>query len=190
VTGRARTFFELTDTSALQLGVSVATGTNTDDLYTTLLGFDVKYKYRPEGWLHPLVTVASEGIYSFRKVRVDVEEDTDGDGVADTTVTDRRTRDRFGWYLYGEVQPWRRWSLGARYDNTQYPTDPGREWAFGPYVTYWPSEFLRFRLGYKHTERTSQTRDQFNLNGGSARKVDEVMFQASFILGAHPAHPF
>jgi hypothetical protein len=121
---------------------------------------------------------------------VDVETDTDGDGVADTTVTDKRTRDRFGWYLYGEVQPWRRWSLGARYDNTQFPEDPGREWAFGPYVTFWPSEFLRFRLGYKHTERSGQTRDQFNLNGGSARTVDEILFQASFILGAHPAHPF
>jgi hypothetical protein len=190
VTGRARTFFELTDTSALQLGVSVATGANTDDLRTTLVGFDVKYKYRPEGWLHPLVTLASEGIYSFRKVKVDVETDTDGDGVADTTVTDKRTRDRFGWYLYGEVQPWRRWSLGARYDNTQFPEDPGREWAFGPYVTFWPSEFLRFRLGYKHTERSGQTRDQFNLNGGSARTLDEILFQASFILGAHPAHPF
>lgn len=190
VTGRARTFFELSDTSAIQLGLSAATGPNTDDLRTTLVGFDVKYKYRPEGWRHPLLTLASEGIYSFREAKVEEEVDTDGDGIADTTVTDRRTRDRFGWYVYGEVQPWRRWALGARYDNTQFPVDPGREWALEPYVTFWPSEFLRFRLGYKHTERSSQTRDQFNLNGGSARTVDEIVFQATFILGAHPAHPF
>lgn len=190
VTGRVRTFFELTDTSAIQLGLSAATGANTDDLRTTLVGFDMKYKYRPEGWLHPLVTLGSEGIYSFRKAKVEEEVDTDGDGIADATVTDRRTRDRFGWYVYGEVQPWRRWAFGARHDNTQFPVDPGREWAIEPYLTFTPSDFLRFRLGYKHTERSSQTRDQFNLNGGSARTVDEIFFQATFILGAHQAHPF
>jgi hypothetical protein len=45
-------------------------------------------------------------------------------------------------------------------------------------------------VGYKHTERSAQTRDAFNLNDSSARTVDEFLFQASFILGAHPAHPF
>ena len=64
------------------------------------------------------------------------------------------------------------------------------EWAVEPYISFWPSEFLRFRLAYKHTARTTQTIDAFNLNGGSARNVDELLFQASFILGAHPAHPF
>jgi hypothetical protein len=51
-----------------------------------------------------------------------------------------------------------------------------------------PSEFLRFRLGYKYTQRT--TTDGFTDNDSSARKVDELLFQATFILGAHPAHPF
>jgi hypothetical protein len=41
---------------------------------------------------------------------------------------------------------------------------------------------------YKRTDRTH--RDGFDLNGGSARSADEFLFQASFILGAHPAHPF
>ena len=50
--------------------------------------------------------------------------------------------------------------------------------------------FLRFRVAYKYTDRSPQTRDAFNLNDASARKLDEILFQASFILGAHPAHPF
>jgi hypothetical protein len=57
-----------------------------------------------------------------------------------------------------------------------------------PYLSFMPSEFLRFRLGYKHTERSH--RDGINLNNSSARQVDEILFQATFILGAHPAHPF
>ncbi len=183
-TGRLRTFVEITDTSALQLGVSVASGETGEARRDTLLGWETRYKYRPEGWLHPLFTLTGEAIYALR--RVHAELDTNGDGTTDTF--DKRERDRFGWYLGGEVQPWRRWAGGVRYDWTQFPDRPGSERAIEPYVTFWPSEFLRFRLVYKNTYRDH--RDGFDLNGGSARKVDEVLFQGTFILGAHPAHPF
>jgi len=185
-TGRVRTFFELGDAHGLQLGMSVAAGVNEDKLPTTILGWEGRYKYRPDGWLHPLLTLTAEGLYSMRKVSVEV--DSDQDGVVDST--DTRTRNHGGWYAALEVQPFRRWAGGFRYDWSQYPTNPGWEWAIEPYITFWPSEFLRFRLAYKHTERSPQTRDAFNLNGGSARDVGEVLFQGTFILGAHPAHPF
>ena len=191
VTGRVRTFFELGDSSALQVGASVANGETSERLRNTLIGFDAKYKFRPEGWQHPLLTLLGEMIYQSRRVNV-LGEDTDGDGVQDTP-DEKRTRNRWGWYLGGEVQPFRvgqlsRWAAGFRYDWTQFPTMRGREWAAGPYLTFMPSEFLRFRLGYKHTERDK--RDGFTENESSARKVDEILFQATFILGAHPAHPF
>jgi hypothetical protein len=180
VTGRARVYFDITDTSALQAGASIANGETAERLRSTLIGYDVKYKYRPEGWLHPLITVGSEGIYSIR--RVAVGDETAGE------IPDKHTRDRFGWYGWGEVQPLRRWAFGARYDSTQYPVMPGHQWAIEPYVSFYASEFLRFRIGYKHTERDH--RDGWDSNGGSGRRVDEILFQATFILGAHPAHPF
>ncbi len=189
VTGRLRTFFELGDLGAIQLGTSVANGQTEARRRQTFVGVDAKYKHTPEGWRHPLLTLASEGIWSIRRVGIEEEVDTDGDGVPDTTVEiDTRTRRRFGWYAYGEVQPWRRWAGGIRYDSTQFLEDPGREWAIEPYLAFLASDFLRFRLGYKHTERDN--REVFNLNGGSARIVDEIFFQATFFLGAHPAHPF
>ena len=58
-----------------------------------------------------------------------------------------------------------------------------------PYLSFWPSEFLRFRVGYKHTDGNMPgccTSTDF----GSARVKDEWFFQSTFILGAHPAHPF
>jgi hypothetical protein len=191
VTGRLRTFFELGDESAIQLGASVANGETSESHRNTLLGFDAKYKYRPEGWQHPLLTLLGEMIYQNRRVNV-LGEDTNGDGIQDTP-DQTRTRNRWGWYVGGEVQPFRtgqlaRWAAGFRYDWTQYPVMRGREWAVGPYLAFMPSEFLRFRLGYKYTERAD--RDGFTDNGGSARKVDEILFQATFIMGAHPAHPF
>ena len=173
-TGRVVTFFDLTDTIGLQVGASVANGETAERRRSTLAGYDVKLKYRPEGWLHPLVTVGSEGIYAIRRI-----EDSD-----------ERTRNAFGWYGWAEVQPFRRWAFGARYDNTQYPEAPGRQWAVEPYVSFLPSEFLRFRLAYKHTDKSHREVSDLLGNGGSSRLVDELLFQATFVLGAHPAHPF
>jgi hypothetical protein len=184
LTGRLRTFLELGDASALQLGMSVASGETGEKRRDTILGWEARYKYRPDGWLHPLLTITGEAIYSLRRVLVEV--DTDGDELTDRI--DKRERDRFGWYLGGEVQPFRRWAAGVRYDWSQFPVNPGSERAVEPYITFWPSEFLRFRLAYKNTERTH--RDGFTTNDASARRVDEILFQGTFILGAHPAHPF
>jgi hypothetical protein len=191
VTGRVRTFLELGDSSAVQLGMSVASGQTPEQLRNTILGWDAKYKFRPEGWQHPLLTVAGEALYQMRRVNV-LGEDLNGDGMPDTP-DEKRTRERFGWWGYGELQPFQfgalsLWSAGFRYDWTEYPLNPGHEWAVEPYLSFMPSEFLRFRLGYKHTQRSH--RDGINLNGGSARNVDELLLQATFILGAHPAHPF
>jgi len=190
VTGRARTFFELGDSSALQLGASVASGRTEDDLRQVFAGVDAKYKHTPTGWRHPLFTLAGEGIWSWRRINIEgeIEVDSDGDGVPDATeaVVERRDRDRFGWYAYAEVQPWRRWAGGVRYDATQFLEAPGREWAVEPYVAFRPSDFLRFRLGYKHTERNRRAA----LDGVGPRTADEVFFQATFFLGAHPPHPF
>jgi hypothetical protein len=201
VTGRARTFFELGDWGgAIQLGMSVAHGLTPDRLSNLILGWDAKFKYVPEGWQHALLTLGGEALYGMRRVNV-AGEDIVSETVSDTgevitttfhTPDEKRTRNRFGWYAWGELQPvrfgfWSRFVGGFRYDWTEYPVDPGHEWAVSPYLSFLPSEFLRFRIGYKHTERSNRV---VNLNGGSARTVDELLFQSTFILGAHPAHPF
>jgi hypothetical protein len=193
-TARARTFFELGDYDAIQLGASVATGQTSDRLQNTIFGLDAKYKHTPEGWRHALLTAGGEALWGWRKNRVtsevDVEVDTDGDGIPDTTETvetsDIQKRTPFGFYVYTEVRPWRQWLGGLRFDWSQFPTGPGREWAIEPYIAYMPSEFLRFRLGFKHTERDRSAAAGFE----DARIANEVFLQATFILGAHPAHPF
>jgi hypothetical protein len=186
VTGRVRTFFDFEELGAVQLGASVASGPTPDRRQTTIVGVDAKYKYKPESWQHALITVGGEWLYLWKPFATE-DVDDDGDGIIDHP-SENRTRNKQGWYAWVDVQPWRRWLFGVRYDWTQFPDARGREWAVGPYVAFMPSEFLRFRLGYKHTERDK--RDLFGENGGSARIVDEILLQATFILGAHPAHPF
>jgi hypothetical protein len=191
VNGRLRTFLELGEQSAIQLGVSGATGETEQELRNNLVGLEAKYKLTPGGWRHPLLTVAGELLYGNRKVEETSEVEVD-DGMGGLTleeVTRERTRNRYGWYVYGEVQPWKRWLGGLRYDWTESPVNPGKEWAVEPYVTFLASDFLRFRLAYKHTERSSR---QFLYGPGTStpRSLDEVFLQATFYLGAHPAHPF
>ena len=173
VTGRVRTFFELGAESAIQLGLSAATGAAEDEWRQNLLGADVKYKLTPEAWRHALLTVGGEALFSARRGERGNGEHT--------------TRERFGWYAWVELQPWMRWLGGLRFDQTQALEEPGREWAIEPYLTFRASEFLRFRLAYKHTARDG------NFASGNdifARRADEVFLQGTFLLGAHPAHPF
>jgi hypothetical protein len=186
LTGRIRAFFDLEELGAIQFGASVASGDSSDRLPSTVVGVDAKYKYRPDGWQHALITVAGEWLHLWRRFTTEGADD-DGDGILEH-APENRTKEKNGWYAYVEVQPWKRWLFGFRYDWTQFPDLRGREWAVEPYLAFMPSEFLRFRIAYKHTDRDK--RDGFSDNGGSARKVDELLLQATFILGAHPAHPF
>jgi hypothetical protein len=188
VTGRVRTFLELEELGALQLGMSVANGLQSDGLNNLILGWDLKYKYVPEGWQHALLTLAGEVLYQMRRVNV-AGENSDADG-----TSQKQTLNRVGWYAYGDLQPFRfgplsLFSLGFRYDWTEYPTSPGHQWAVQPYLSFMPSEFLRFRVGYKHTQGDTPGCCT-NTGVGSARIKDELFFQSTFILGAHPAHPF
>jgi hypothetical protein len=143
VTGRLRTFIELGDLGGLQLGTSVAWGENPFTRRVLVWGGDPKYKLTPAGWRHPLLTLAGEALWMRRLFKL-ADEPTDA-GIEDFPPPNhKKERRRFGWYAYGEVQPWKRWAGGLRVDSTQYPDRPGRAWAVEPYLSFMPSEFLRF----------------------------------------------
>jgi hypothetical protein len=88
------------------------------------------------------------------------------------------TEHALGGYLLGQRQLNRDWYAGLRLDWTQNPNDDRFErWAVSPYVSWYWSEFLRWRLQYEH-------------RGGDAPSEDVLYFQATFIFGAHPPHPY
>jgi hypothetical protein len=183
---RLRTFVELCSWGAVQLGASGLYGRTADGPRASYIGVDAKYKYTPAGLSHALVTVGGELIFSHRKLAVGDEADA-------TEALGRRLRqesgemafekrDAYGYYVWVDVQPWKQWLFGLRYDWTELPDGPGREWALEPYLAWMPSEFLRFRLGYKYTNRSDF--------GSGPDMLNELFLQATFLLGAHPAHPF
>ena len=168
VIGRWRAFFELEDLGGLQLDASLASGVTADDHRNTVAGVGAKYKWMAPGVGWPIVTLAGEALAAFRHVG------------PDATAASERRLDRWGGYLYAQYDHDRRWAGGVRGDWTELPTERGHEWALSPYLQFKPSEFLRFRLQYKHTEGTGVVR----------RVADELFLQGTFILGAHPTERF
>ena len=84
----------------------------------------------------------------------------------------------FGAYLLAQQQLNRDWYAGMRLDWTQNALDHKQEvWGVSPYVSWYWSEFLRFRLEYQH-------------KAGDVKLEDTLYFQVVFIYGAHPPHPY
>lgn len=88
------------------------------------------------------------------------------------------TQDALGAYVLAQQQLNRDWYAGLRLDWTEDPNNDGTEaWGVSPYVSWYWSEFLRFRLEYQH-------------KAGDVPTENNLFFQATWIFGAHPPHPY
>jgi hypothetical protein len=146
----------------LELGASWLTGKhdNSGHLETNLFGFDFTLLHTdPTGGFNNQVFMA-EAIY----------------GITDTSDTE--TQNAFGAYFLAQQQLNKDWYLGARLDWTENALQDNQEvWGVSPYVSWYWSEFLRFRFEYQH--RT-----------GDVAEENTLYLQATWIFGAHPPHPY
>lgn len=86
-----------------------------------------------------------------------------------------------GIYLFTQWQLNRRVYAGLRYDNTDVLLQPDlKREAATPYLSYYFSEFLRFRVNYEHLWSDLAEEDGRN----------SVFFELNWIFGAHPPEPF
>jgi hypothetical protein len=93
-------------------------------------------------------------------------------------TTDLGAQNAWGAYLLAQQQLNRDWYAGLRLDYTENPNDDAQHaWAINPYVSWYWSELLRFRLQYQHRD-------------GDVPSTDAVFFQLTWIFGAHPPHPY
>ncbi|MCI0447306.1 hypothetical protein L0152_29370 [bacterium] len=86
-----------------------------------------------------------------------------------------------GLTLWTQWQFNRRLYAGVRYDQTDtlFNPDFSRQ-SFTPYISYYFSEFLRFRINYEHRWSDFVTEDGRN----------SLFFELNWIFGAHPPEPF
>ena len=175
--GHLKGFFDINEESTIELGSSVATGSNTEahgrygkDM-TTLEGLDLTYKWRPlkEG-LYKSVVFQNELIFS-QKDRPYFDDGTD--------IIEAKRIDSWGAYSSLQYQFARRWSVFGRYDFAEFPNfSTRRENAYSLGLTFAQSEYCLWRVQFKNTDRNFD------------KSENAVWLQCDFGLGPHRKHEY
>lgn len=161
--GRLRGYRDVTESSNLDIGASIAGGHNDvgPDFSTRLFAVDATFRYRPlRRAIYRRLLGRTELFWSKR-------EQEEGDVSA------------FGMYASGDYQFARRWFAGARYDWSERAHDSSLVDKGGSFLlTFWPSEFSQLRGQYRR------------LRYAEGSTANEFLFQFLFSIGAHGAHVF
>jgi hypothetical protein len=170
--------FDLNDEQVVLAGLSAALGPNNsgEDTYTRLYGVDLTYKWRSRqhhgGF--PFLWWQSEFIWR--------SYDAGADSAAGLAA---ERLDDYGFYsqvLWGFRKGWVAGLRGDYITGNQgaYFPDADREtrWRISPNLTWYPTEFSKFRLQYNYDRRDIEGTDH------------SVWLQFEFLLGAHAAHKF
>lgn len=161
--GHLRAYRDLTESTNVDLGGSVAYGHNDagPSSTTRLFGVDATFRYRPlRRAIYTRVLARTELVWSQRREPAG-------------------TQDAFGGYGYLEYQYARRWTVGARFDYSERAADAALADKGGSFLlTFRPSEFNQIRAQYRHTRL------------GDGPRNNEFLFQFLFAIGAHGAHAF
>ena len=160
--GHVRGYQDMTESSNLELGASLAYGHNDAGASATtrIVGLDGTFRYRP----------LRRAIYQRLLVRTEL-------------AWNRRSElggaNAFGTYVAADYQFARRWYAGVRCDYAARATEPGlKDNGTSWLLTYWPSEFSQIRSQYRRT------------NYAEGQTANEFLLQILFSIGAHGAHPF
>jgi hypothetical protein len=166
--GRLRGYRDLTESTNVDLGGSIAFGRNElgEDSRTRLFGTDVTFRYRPlRRAIYRRLLARTEFMWN----RASVTPGDDGEQV----------NTAFGMYAGGEYQFARRWFAGARYDYSERAFEPSLADRSGSLLlTFWPSEFSQVRGQLRRVKYAEGT------------VANEVLVQFLFSIGAHGAHIF
>ncbi len=158
-------FFDLTPEHSLNVGASYANGVSPigedGEGRTQLGGVDLTYVWKP----------LARGKYRSFLWQTEL--------MGGTRAVEAGAHDSFGLYSFARYQLGRRWYVGGRFDYSQSPDVPGLSTRSGSaLVELFATEFQRFRLQYKVSDRTSQPLSH------------QFFFQWFYVIGSHGAHKF
>ncbi|MHC4832006.1 MAG: hypothetical protein ACYTFT_16905, partial [Planctomycetota bacterium] len=170
---RAEAFIELGATTSLTLGGNFLFGFNDADAKkeTQLWVWDAAFKVQPS---QEVSFVAFGELYYLEKEVAGGKEYAHGAWVGAQVQPGLGTL----WAPLSQTY------FGLRYDLSSYDeqVEDADQWALAAYVSYYTTEFLRFRIGYEHRERET--------TGGGNPDEKKLLFQITFVFGSHPAEPF
>ncbi|MEW6357720.1 MAG: hypothetical protein AB1696_15415 [Planctomycetota bacterium] len=186
--GHIKTFFDLTENSSLEFGVSAATAPS-DDEHThhrqVYEGVDLTFKWRPkkEG-LYKSLTWRTELLFSQKEIPYYIEHEDEEEEEHEHHPAGWETNRTWGMFTSLDYQFARRWTIGGRFDFSEFPDFEDRhDVGFGTYLTFAQSEYCFWRLGYEFITRNWLLLDRF-------RDEHVLMLQLNFGLGPHRAHEY
>ncbi len=131
-------YFDISDASYVEVGLSAATGTNDfeGEFRTQVFGTDWNFNWAPP----------ATALYRGFELR--------GEFLWQRRETELGVFNSVGTYTYGVYRLNRRSLIGLRGDYTQLPEAPGESlWGASPYFEWWQSEWARFRFQYTYGSR-------------------------------------
>lgn len=184
--GRAATLFELGKGAVLHIGADYAQSSQSTK--RQIASADVKLEWHPNPSSYDILEAGGELLWTKQSGRLSPE----------ATFTDNpfATATAKGGYVYAQYRFGTKWEPGIRVDYTrgqsflQLDSDgdgfadslsrqTSKVWTYSAYLTYWASEFNRFRLQMNYVDS-----DQ-SLSAGKGRNDFQVFLQWTAILGAH-----
>ena len=162
--GHWKNFFDLSDTTTLEVGNSYIAGRNSASRHrlSQAAGLDLTLKWRPLQQARERALIwQSEYIYFVRD----------------------RGREAFtrggGMYSSLQYQLAQRWWIQGRYDFLGIPKfDDGRKYRWSTLLALVPSEFSAIRLQHSYTIQER------------GHSVNQLLLQFNYTIGSHPAHQY
>jgi hypothetical protein len=157
--GHLAWFGEVSSSTSLELGASAWKEGSDRQLY----GVDATYKWKP--------LVGGE----WRSFLIGGElyrAELDDTGLDESPM---------GFYVWSQYQLDRNTYLGVRFDRSEEVDDSSLQTdTYGAYLTYYTTEFLRFRLAAEHAESDLDVVDGRN----------SAFLELNFVFGSHPVEPY
>jgi hypothetical protein len=178
--GHLRFYSTLGDSHNFQLGWSSYLQPKGNDIpEADIHGFDFMYRWKPTRLGEWKSFILGSEVLFGRKAYPQAAEAPD---VARALLGRQPGSGKpMGYYLFTQWQFDRRTYAGVRWDQTDVVFDPSlRRRSITPFVSYYFSEFLRFRLNYEH-----RWSDLFTENGRNS-----FYAELNFVFGSHPTEPF
>lgn len=160
-----KNFFDLTDNSTLELGLSALSGPDSLNHNNNMLGFDLTYKWKPVQYnTYQSFLWQSEAMTSH------------------STAVDNTSYQSYGAYTLLEYQLAQRWFLGTRLDYSEKAKERNLTTrATSLLFKFQPTEFQILAFEFQRYNNSFGTIDQ---------TYNQVLFRLIFGIGTHASHPY
>jgi hypothetical protein len=157
-----KNFWELSDNSTLELGLSAASGPNHELMTTRLGAFDLTYKWKPLQFNRYRSFVWQSEVFLSRY-----------------TMEGDARRDAWGIYSFLTYQVGQRWFVTGRFDYSDHPLFPGVNGrGYGATVGWYATEYQKIEIGGR------------GISGNLDEDRTEILLRWVFVIGAHGAHQY